>query len=336
MHFLADQNKSCLFYESGTYANTSGPAVWIGQVTEDTPDESVGLISQRYVGQGDRNVGMFLEGPITFTNKMTFNVQDFRFMKFLLGSCIDGGSPSPYEHRYAESNNNMQTLEIPGQSLPSFGIETAQTATTGSNFIRTFKGGMIDTLTLTIAEREPIVADMTYAAKSVTFSSGAATACTQDATKPYMWSNTQVHWESGNVLPNVKEISVEVNNNLDQPHYVDGDRVIGTPLPTMRDYTVTLTLNADDTNLNTNTVYNQYFMGGMIAGSQFNMIVDMVISTGSEQGIWTLSGCRVEAMTTPSPNEGVNEQTITIRPQSSSFIEYNTTQYVNAWSGAGF
>ena len=331
--FLGDQSQTSMFYESGTYASTSGVAHWFGGVTSHEADESMGVISQRYVGQLDRNVSQFLDGPQTFNNTLTMQVQDFRFMKFVLGSAVDGGSPTPYLHNYAETNNNAQTLEVPNTSLPSFTIEDAQRGpTTGSNFIRTFKGGMVDTLTLTIAEREPVVAELGYAAQSVTFGSGAISSVTQDTTRPYMWRDVNLHLTSGNVIPNVKEIVVEVANNLDQPHYVDGNRTIGTPLPTMRDYTITLTLNADDTNHPTTKAwYDQYFIGG----SQFNMLLDMSITAATEQGIWTFSGCKIEDMTAPSPNEGVNEQTIVIRPTSSSFIEHNNIQYINGWSGAG-
>ena len=42
--YIQDQNKVALLHESGTYANASGNGVWLGEVTENSIDDSEGKL----------------------------------------------------------------------------------------------------------------------------------------------------------------------------------------------------------------------------------------------------------------------------------------------------
>ena len=104
--FVSDQQHVSFRYESGTYAVPSGVNTWIGLVTDHSVDEDMGVIPVRYAGTNSRLTQQFLDGPQTFTNSITFHPQNFRMLKFVLGSCVDGGSPSPYTHNYLPNHNN--------------------------------------------------------------------------------------------------------------------------------------------------------------------------------------------------------------------------------------
>src|SRR3990167_478976 len=145
-YHVGDQSQITLFYESGTWASTSGAAVWPGEVLSNDIDDDVGVIQNRYAGTASRNVGEFIDGPQKVLGTVSFRPQNWRVLKFALGSCVDGGSPSPYQHLYSETNNGVNVVDVAGQSLPSFGIEDAQVTATGSNFVRTVKGCFIDSI----------------------------------------------------------------------------------------------------------------------------------------------------------------------------------------------
>lgn len=327
-YYVADQNQICFFNESGTYGSQIGNAKWIGMVQEHQINESMGVIPARYVGSASRNVSQFLDGPKTFNNTLTYFPQDWQFLYYALGKVTDAGSPSPFLHTITEANGNNED-PTNGEILPSFQVEDFQgTGTAGSNFLRTFKGNMINSLTLTIPEGEPASVEMNYFAQDVTYGSGAKTSVTADTARPFMWSDFKLHMPSGTLLSQSKNISLTINNNLIAPQYVDNDRVIGVPIPGMRDYTLNVTLNSV-ASLN-KAFYDQYFVGG----STFNALLAGVASTGSRQVFITMSGCKLDPMSAPTVLTGPNEHVLTIYPQSVSVLSDDLTQYWRAFSGA--
>ena len=56
MKYLADQNRTCFQYESGTYSLLSGTRQWIGLVQSHDVDPNMNVIEIRYQGSTDRNV----------------------------------------------------------------------------------------------------------------------------------------------------------------------------------------------------------------------------------------------------------------------------------------
>lgn len=327
--YNADQNQVVFFYESGTYGSASGGAFWPGLVQSNEIDENVGVIELRNTGTASRNVNQFVDGPTEYRGTLTTYPQDWRLLLFALGDHTDAGSPSPYTHTLSEANsNNVDPFN--GLVMPTFQVEDAQRSTVaGSHFLRTVKGCMVDSVTFTATEGEPVQLEVEFVGQSVTYASGAATSVTAVTTRPFMWRDSIVHIPSGTTLGTAKEVSVVLNNNLEVPHYVTGSRDIGIPIPGNRDYEVSITLNAD-TVLN-KALYDQYFLGG----STFNMIVASNLSTGSRTIAWTFSGCKMVDMEAATGNEGVNEQTLTIHPQTSSvFIDDDSNQYIHLGSSA--
>lgn len=330
VHFVGDQTQVSCQYESGTYATASGASFWPGMVQSNELSESEGNIPVRYAGGADRNVDQFVKGPTEFGGTMEFFPQDFRMFKFALGMNADAGSPSPFTHTYTEANSDDVIVETSGATtLPTFTLEDAEKfQISGLNLVRTAAGCMLNSYSLTASEGEPITCSAEYSAKTITYSSGVSATVTALTTRPFMWSDTKLQIPSGTTVTNLKEFVFTVSNNLELPNYVDNTRNIGVPIPTNRDYEVSLTLNADSSN--TKTLYDSYFR----AGSTFNMIATLEASAGSRVLNVTMSGCRLHPMSAPTPNEGVIEHSVTILPQAVTAIEDSLVQYYNGGSYA--
>jgi len=326
--YIGDANVVSFFYESGTYASTSGNAQWIGEVQNHTPDENMNVQAVRYVGGGDRNVNQFVDGPADYTGTFTYYPQDWKFFMFALGSNVDGGSPSPYSHTISETNSTDGNAFTSGTTNPfiSFTLEDAhQFNPTGLNFIRTIKGCIVDTLTISASQGDFVNVTVDYRAQDVTYSSGAATSVTAATTRPFMWRDVQLQIPSGTNLDELRDFSLSIAQNLDAPHYLNGSRVISTPVPLNRDHELTITI--DSTSEWNKTLYDQYFMGG----STFNAMLIIDASTGSRDAFVTMSGCKIIDMESPTAMEGIDEQTITIRPQSVSALVNDTIEKYNPW-----
>ena len=69
-------------------------------------------------------------------------------------------------------------------------------------------------------------------------------------------------------------------------------------------------------------IYNEFYKGG----SSFNLLLDLnadVTAVGSQHARFVMSGCRIVGTGIPSPLEGVNETTITIRPRTVTGSEWS-------------
>lgn len=328
--YISDQNTATFIHESGTYANKSGNGVWLGQVQSVDVDENVNVISSRYAGTASRNVGAFIDGPLDVTATLGFFVQDFRMLGFAMGSIVDSGSPSPYAHTLNEVNSNNGNAYTSGTQNPflSFTLQTAQQSPggDGTHFVRELRGCNVNSYTLTANEGEPLTAEVELVAQNVVFSSGTPTSVTEDTNRVYLWQDAVLHIPSGTTLETPKNIRFSVNNNLEANHYVNGSRVIGVPIPTMRDYELEVTANLMSEVAK--TWYDQYFLGG----STFNAMLSVVASAGSRQAFIIMSGCKMEDMTATNNNEGApNEVTLMIRPRVVNAVVDDLIFRYNAW-----
>jgi len=327
--FVADQNKIALLMESGTYATANGTGIWPGLVQSHEVDENMNVIKSRFAGTASRNVAQFIDGPTDFTGTLTVFPQNWRMLWLAMGAVADSGSSSPYIHTITETDSNDIDV-YNGGTFPSFTIEDSQStwvAGSGMNFVRTINGCTADSMTLTASEGEPISFEIGYTAQDVTYSSGATTAITEDTKRPYMSSDVCVYLPSGTKMSHISEFSLTVNNNLEAPHYVDcgNGRTIAQPIPTNRDYEVSITTHGDRTW--TKSLYDQYFLGG----STFNMLVTSTISTGSRDLLITCSGCKLTDMSAPTTNEGVNEWSLTIEPEKVSIVANDEVEKYAPW-----
>ena len=321
--FISDSNAVSMRWESGLYATASGDRLWIGLVQNSSIDESTGVLPIRYVGTSTRNVDLFVDGPKDVTGAFSYYPQNWRMFVAALGSNIDSGSPTPYAHVISELNSNAASPYISGALNPftSFTIEDSKrTGTDGLHFVRTVNGAVVNTITLNGTQGEPLTVDVDYVGQEVTFTSGAPTLATEITTRPYMWRDVRLHIPSGTVIAELKDFSLSINNNLEPPHYLNGSQVIAPPIPLNRDYEFTATL--DSTSENTKTFWESYFVGGSSlnvgGGSTFNMMLEVSaqIGAGSREAFFIMSGCKMMDMELPTPQEGVNETSLTIQPRN--------------------
>lgn len=321
-----DQNAVGFFYESGTYANTSGALQWIGLVQSHDITENPNRTPIRYAGTATRNVDQFVDVQTDVNGNFVYHPQDWKFLMFTLGSIVDAGSPSPYTHTISEINSNSIGPFTSGTKTPfiSFGLEDSKTFSTGFNFIRTVKGACVDSFEFNWSQGAPTECTVNYIAQSVTFSSGAASSLTENTARPFIPADVRLHIPSGTVY-NTTEGTFSVNNKLNPRHYSNGSLVIGTVRPESREYNLEVTQDMESSEAK--VFYDTYFQGG----SAFNAILEVNASTGSRDCFITLSGCKVLNMDIPMPIEGVQPYTITIQPKSASAFVNDTILNYGAW-----
>ena len=327
--YVGDQSKVVLFHTSGTNLNTTGTGYWVGEVQQVSVSESEGYRMTRYAGTATRDVQQITQGAQTFGGTVTIYPQDFRMLKYALGSCIDSGSPSPYQHDFVATNNNNGTLEVGGESLPAFNMELSQSVLIGGsgvNMVRNVYGNFVNSFTISSTEGELVSMELEYVGRAGSFASGATTALTEDTNRCFQWADCKwtVPGSSATATANIKSWSFNIANNLELPNYTDATRIIGTPIPTNRDYAVSLTYNADSSQ--GKAIYDQYFKGG----SSFNMSFDATASTGSRTLFIGFSGCKITAFDSPVVREGVQEFTFTVTPQTVTAVEQSLTFKYNA------
>lgn len=325
-------NRTVFKWESGTFGSQSGAAIWLGLVTDATPDENTNVIPVRYMGTDSRNVSQWIDGAKDVSVSLSYHPQDWRGAVTALGENTDAGSPSPYTHVVAElSAGSLPPFTSgPLTQFPSYTLELGKKAVgTGRNFVRTLTGVTTDTWTLNGTQGEMLTVDVDAIAQDAVLTTGALTAITEVTTRPFLWRDVRLHIPSGTVIQEMKSFSLSVNNNLEAPHYLNGSQTIAPPIPTMRDYEFTTTLDSVDNN--SKTFWESYLIGGSAfeqgeAGSEFNMMLEVNADTGSRDAFFILSGCKLIDFESPNAMEGQSETTLTIRPKN-MVINVNDTTF---------
>lgn len=313
--YLSDQNQLGFFFEPDTYGAGSKPASpqWVGLVQEHTPTENTNVVQVRYQGSTDRNIDTFQQGANDFEGTFSYYPQDWRFLGFAIGSISD--SIAAGSHVISETNSDDLIYGGSTLSMPSFTLEDSKDyGTVGSNFIRTYKGCMINTFTVNLVPGEIVNCEVNYMAQAGSVGSGAIVTVAPTTTVPYMWSDTVLQIPNGTTVPGVKDLTLTINNNLERGHYLSGSKVAKELLPLNRDIELSVSLNAD--NAWTKTLYNHF-----TSGTTFNTSLECVGQAGSL--FVTMSGCGITDMEVPSLVEGLQEQTCTIVPQHISAIAYD-------------
>lgn len=323
---MSDQNKIAVILESGTYSNPSGIGFWPGLVQDFDIPEKENVIQTRYIGQGNRNVGRFDGGPQDIEGTLSILPQDWRFLGFALGSIqmISGTAQTDnYQYIMSEVNSNTRAnANTSGTFNPwiSFSLEDSRTGNVANkNFIRTFRGCVVNSYKMDIKQAEPVMTEIGFVAQVGSWFSGATTAITAGSYRPYLWSDASLSI-NGTAYEPVTNVTFTINNNFDKPHYLNGSRVIGVPIPLNRDYTVDVVQHLDSATMG--SLYDTAFKGG----SLFNSSVDINASTtnaGSHRLTLFFSGCKMIEMSPPAKIGGVNELNYTFVPGSVSAIAHD-------------
>lgn len=321
--YISDQNKVVLLHESGTYAVTSGNGYWLGEVTENSIDDNENKIEDRYLGTASRSFGDYEQGPRDVTGTLTYNVQNFRIPFWGVGSTYDSSGPNAFHSATQVDTNARQNAYTSGPLNPpmSFTLEDSkQSPGTGRNFVRTINGVVPGTVTISAAQGEKVNVSVDYLGQTLTSSSGTTTSLTEDTSRPYLWSSASLT-VAGSNLTTVKDVSLEINNNIQGPHYLNGSRDIGVPFPQNREIMLSVTMDLDGTEAD--FLYNDLFK----SNNSFNAVLDFDqdASTGSQHATFTLSGCVINTFENPSTIEGTTESTIEIKPQDVSAVEYTSS-----------
>ena len=316
--YISDTNKVLGIHESGTYANkmNAGSTFWIGQVISLSIDDNENKIINRYLGTSSRNFGEIDQGPIDVTGTLTYHPQDMRIPFWAIGSGADGTAGSKVNHLVVETDTDSWLSPFTSgtgrlQAPISFTIEDSkQSPGTGANFIRTINGCVPNVTTIKATQGEKVSVDVNFIGQSLTHSSGATTDITEQTNRPYLWSDCKLTI-SGNVIETAKEISFEVNNNIEAPHYINGSRVIAAPFPGARDYALSVT--ADLSAPLADTLYTSLYKSNGTFNTTFDLDAD--VTAGSQHTIIFMSGCKIMSMDVPSTTEGASEFTIEIKPE---------------------
>jgi len=168
--YIQDQNKVALLIESGLYAATSGPGLWVGQVTEHTIDDAQNPIETRFLGTASRNFDTLDQGPEDITGTLTYNPQDMNLVFWNIGSVADvSGTQS--RHIVTEIDTDVRQNQYTSGTLnppKSWTIEDSKQALgTGANFIRTVRGIIANTTSITATQNERV--NVEVASMFVTF-----------------------------------------------------------------------------------------------------------------------------------------------------------------------
>lgn len=327
----ADQNNIGFKYESGTYASATGTTLqWLGLVETHDIQANPNINYMRYANTSSRNVAKSVKGPLDFVGTITMAPQDWKSLFFAMGSCADGGSPSPYTHTLVAVNSNDTNAYTSGALNPfiSFTLEDAKvTVGTGANDVKTIVGCVIDSWKYSWSEGNPSKIEIGYIAQNINFSSGAATAVTDPATDPFMWNNTQFHLPSGTVYDTVTAGDFGLVNTFRAPHYSNGSRVIAAPRAQERGLEINVTVEKDSRFAK--ALWDQYFIGG----SEFNCLIAVSDfgAPGSRDLIATFSGCTISNMDDPTINEGTNQNKVTIVPRTITGLVNDTIQFYNPY-----
>ena len=321
--YLQDQNKVAMLQESGTYANSSGTGVWVGEVTEHSIEDEEGKIEDRFLGTASRSFGDYAQGPRDVTGTLTLNTQNFRIPFWAIGSNVDAASGTNVLHTATQINTDVRQSAFTSGALNppiSFTLEDSKQATgTGRNFVRTVNGCVPNSTTISVAQGEKVKTEVGYIGQTLTVSSGATTSITQDTVKPYLWSAASLTL-GGSSITTSKDINLEINQNLKAPHYLDGSRDISVPFPQNRDHVLSVTVDFDS---NDAMMLYDYYKDN----TEFNGVFDLDqdSTTGSQHAVFTMSGCVMMKPEVPSTAEGVTEVTLEIKPKNISAAEWTSS-----------
>jgi len=324
--FIGDRNQHAFIFESGTYANVSGTGQWIGMVSSLEPNESTNVESVRYTGTDSRNVGKFVQTAKDYAPALTYNPQDWRLLGYALGTVVDTGA-NPYTHTITEAVSCIPNGFTSGTNCPpmSFTVEDAkQCSGLGMNHIKTFNGCVVDSFTITSSEGGIIETEAATIAKESVYTSGAVTAITETALRPFIHADSK--WTLGGTnFNNIRDWNYNVSQNLNAPHYNNGSQEIDVPIPENRDHEIGMTV--DSSTEWAKTFYEQYFQGGSI----FNMELYIGPTLGSRDLTLTYSGCSLTDMPDPSSSEGIQQWSLTINPQKVSGVVNDAIEKYNPW-----
>jgi hypothetical protein len=326
-----DTNRVLMYFESGTFAVPSGTSgTWIGLATNHDLNENENYIEIRYAGTNNRNFGQQVPGPRDYDGTLTYYLQHFRMLPYVLGSCVDTSGTVSY-HVISELNSDGKYFYTSGASslvnFPSFTIEDSKKGQAdGQHYIRTINGCVADKFVLKAEQGKVVEIDLSYKGQTFTLGSKATQISSirdQDSSRPYVWSDVVFQIPAATSMNELASITYSIDNAIAVRHFTNGSRVAQAFVPTSRTHVLELTCPA-------NTIWGRTLNDYHKNGSIFN--ASLILSqSATKNGTFTFSGCEVVTDSTTTQVEGVDDFKITIRPQTVSFIGSDNTVLYNPW-----
>ena len=324
---MSDLNRVGFYFTSGTYANPTGTTLQnFGLVQSHEPDETVNIEQVRYTGADSLNVGQQVTTSKDYTGTLTYYPQDFKTFWFAMGSVADtSGTISTHNIRDTNSDDGNAFVSGTCGDIIDFNVYDAHRCNpTGGNWIRQFNGATIDSLTINGTEGGILSCDLSYTAQSVTDTSGASASITPSSSRPFVFSDCILELPSGTSVDEMTNFTFSVTNEYKKRHYGNGSEVIAEPKRLKREYSFEFSI--DENTTHRKTFYEQYFQGG----SEFNCMLQ-IGTANNRKAYLIMSGCRLSDDSVNTPNEGANEESITIIPQTCAINVSDTVASYTAW-----
>lgn len=219
---------------------------WPGIVESFEPSESNNIDTRRSIGV--RGPFMLRHGAKGVEASLEVALQNARMIYAALGVTTDAGTAGAYTHAIRPAKA--------GEILPSF---TVQLADANLGTVHNYKGGKVDTLTITAAVEEAVTmsADMIFKGSEQV---GTAAAVVPAELDNYFMFYEGVLTINGVPATNVTEFEVEISNNLEGRHGLAGSREFQRIEEGNLEITSSLTLDMTD-----NDQYSAFVDGDEIA-----------------------------------------------------------------------
>lgn len=283
------------------YGDGGSPAAGnhVGKVTNFSGSLTNGFIRTQGLGDG-RNATSAVLGNFDCSGTIEWDVNDFTFMQYAVGTIGGSGTvAAPYE---LQENDSLSTV----------GLEVGSEG--GSNDdITTYRGVMINSLSITGTAGEVLKATCEFVAKDVLSSTSLET-YTGSTTKCFVFQEGNV--TVGTDTLQCTSFTVTLNNN-NQVYRNLGDREIQQPAPGIRryDFTITCRKKYDTTasTLSTTELRELFFseagaLTPTTAGSVSAVAVSLDITEGSLSGDRVanidLENCYFESWSEPITLDG--------------------------------
>lgn len=184
-----------------TFGTPGAAYKWPGIVESFEPSETNNIDQRRSIGV--RGPFMLRHGAKGVEASVEVALQNARLIYAALGVSTDGGVVGAYTHTIRPA--------VAGEVLPSF---TFQLADANLGTVHNYKGGKVDSLTITAAVEEAVMmsADMIFQGSEL---SGAAAAAVAAELDNYFMFYEGVLTINGAAATNVTEFEVEIANNLE-------------------------------------------------------------------------------------------------------------------------
>ena len=289
MALLGQKTRVSFGHESVTYGAEVNAVNWLGLQATFDPSDSIDWLEQYNAGTSTNNIELYQAGKLNRGGTLKWVPQDFSFATMVFGQSTRTGS---YVHTVAQTTDD---------TLPSFTLEDAHRS--GTNFIKTYTGCTIKKWTLEWSATNPVTCTADIVAQQVKKDT-VLSSVTPSSVRPYMFNDVKVTI-GGTEITSVISGSLTVDYNPTAEFYCNSTLAgtIGQPIPSVRRYTLTITIHEADS-----TYFDTWLAGIAIAGTSK---IELIRTASTDLAVFTLSNLKLASPPDPTTNSGPITQTLT-------------------------